>query len=71
MVKQSGNEFREWPTTLRFSRRMGESIRDANYATALEGPRPHRSWLRDLLILGSRMNWRPTTGSPKVASREP
>lgn len=71
MVKQSGNDFREWPTTLRFSRRMGEAVRDANYATALEGPRPHRSWLRNLFSRYSRMHWRPTTSSAKLASRGP
>lgn len=26
------------PTTLRFSRRLGEAVRDAHYATAIEGP---------------------------------
>jgi len=29
-----------WPTTLRFSRRLGEAYPDAEYACALEGPRP-------------------------------
>lgn len=27
-----------WPTTLRFSRRLGESVRDSHYAAAIEGP---------------------------------
>ena len=27
-----------WPTTLRFSRRLGERWRDADYASAIEGP---------------------------------
>lgn len=31
------------PTTLRFSRRLGESVRDADYATWLEGPCGRRS----------------------------
>jgi hypothetical protein len=28
-----------WPTTLRFSRRMGEAVRGAEYAAAIEVPR--------------------------------
>jgi hypothetical protein len=28
----------EWPTTQRFSRRLGERVRDADYAAAIEGP---------------------------------
>jgi hypothetical protein len=33
-----------WPTTLRFSRHLGEAVRDAEYAAAIEGPdgRPAR-----------------------------
>jgi hypothetical protein len=27
-----------WPTTLRFSRRAGETVHDAWYAAAIEGP---------------------------------
>ncbi|MDB5858730.1 MAG: hypothetical protein JWQ76_2419 [Ramlibacter sp.] len=27
-----------WPTTLRFSRRLGEATRDVDYASAIEGP---------------------------------
>ncbi len=27
----------EWPTTLRFSRRLGETVRGAEYAVAIEG----------------------------------
>lgn len=33
----------EWPTTLRFSRRLGESVRDADYAAWIEGPGGRRS----------------------------
>ena len=33
-----------WPTTLRFSRRLGEAYPDAQYACALEGPRPGRAY---------------------------
>lgn len=33
-----------WPTTLRFSRRLGEAYPDAEYACALEGPRPGRAY---------------------------
>jgi hypothetical protein len=28
----------DWPTTMRFSRRLGESVRDSRYAVAIEGP---------------------------------
>jgi hypothetical protein len=28
----------DWPTTLRFSRRLGEAVRDSAYASAIEGP---------------------------------
>lgn len=46
IMRDAANE--EWPTTLRFSRRIGEAIPDATYACALEGPRPGRvlTWLR-------------------------
>ena len=27
-----------WPTTLRFSRRLGEALRDVEYAITIEGP---------------------------------
>jgi hypothetical protein len=30
----------DWPTTLRFSRRQGEAVRDAEYAIAIESPGP-------------------------------
>jgi hypothetical protein len=33
-----------WPTTLRFSRRLGEAYPDAVYACALEGPRPGHAY---------------------------
>lgn len=33
----------DWPTTLRFSRRLGEAVRGADYAMAIEGPRPRCS----------------------------
>ncbi|MFP8836178.1 hypothetical protein ACLIJR_18090 [Hydrogenophaga sp. XSHU_21] len=33
----------DWPTTLRFSRRLGEAVRGADYAVAIEGPRPRFS----------------------------
>jgi hypothetical protein len=36
MQREEGNA--DWPTTLRFSRRLGEGRRDADYATAIEGP---------------------------------
>ena len=38
-----------WPTTLRFSRRLGEAYPDAQYACALEGPRQGRAY--DLINL--------------------
>ena len=28
----------DWPTTMRFSRRLGEAVRDPGYAFAIEGP---------------------------------
>lgn len=36
-----------WPTTLRFSRRLGEATRGAEYAMAIEGPPIRRpsAWL--------------------------
>ena len=39
------------PTPLRFSRRLGETVPDAMYACALEGPRParHLAVLRGVL----------------------
>lgn len=42
-----------WPTTLRFSRRLGEAFPDAQYASAIEAPgRPeHRSGARAGLLL--------------------
>lgn len=40
-----------WPTTLRFSRRLGETVRGAEYASAIEGPlaEPRRRPLAVLL----------------------
>lgn len=35
-------EHADWPTTLRFSRRLGEAVRGVEYAMAIEGPRPPR-----------------------------
>lgn len=32
-----------WPTTLRFSRRLGETVRDAEYAAWMEGPGGRRT----------------------------
>lgn len=32
-----------WPTTMRFSRRLGESLRGAEYAMAIEGPALRRA----------------------------
>lgn len=52
-----------WPTTLRFSRRLGESFRGPEYAVAVEGPhgpppvhmelgsRPVREIARNLALL--------------------
>ena len=40
----------EWPTTLRFSRRLGEALRGADYAAAFEGanePTPVHIQLRN------------------------
>ena len=31
-----------WPTVMRFSRRSGEALRDATYASVLERPGPSR-----------------------------
>lgn len=47
-----------WPTTLRFSRRMGEATRGAEYAMAIEGPRwrppsPSVPWWSRLPVLGA------------------
>jgi hypothetical protein len=42
-----------WPTTLRFSRRLGEYTRGPEYAMAIEGPRwrrvGHGAWLKTTL----------------------
>jgi hypothetical protein len=49
-----------WPTTLRFSRRMGEAMRGPEYAMAIEGPPARRPFIAPwtqralkVLVLGS------------------
>jgi len=41
-----------WPTTLRFSRRVGEAIRGADFAAALERPPLHQARNRFLMFVG-------------------
>lgn len=48
MHEEDGSGLDEWPTTMRFSRRLGEAYRDRRYAMAIEGPMPGRS-LADLV----------------------
>ena len=34
----------DWPTTERFSRRLGQKVRGASYSAAIEGPLPEHSY---------------------------
>lgn len=45
----SEHEDADWPTTLRYSRRLGESVRGAEYAMAIEGPRPRAGWVETVV----------------------
>lgn len=38
MHEQTSHDTAGWPTTLRFSRRLGDAVRGADYAIAIEAP---------------------------------
>jgi hypothetical protein len=48
MPEEEGFDGTDWPTTMRFSRRLGDSVRDSRYAMAIEGPLPGRGRINEV-----------------------